>query len=73
MDPHVNYETFGGWIAYNMYETLYTYPFGTDSTIPSTPLLAASMPVVSADGLNYTIGLREGITFQDKIGKTLEL
>ena len=65
MDPHVNYETFGGWIAYNVYETLYTYPFGTDSTVPSTPLLASSMPVVSADGLNYTIDLREGITFQD--------
>ena len=65
MDPHVNYETFGGWIAYNVYETLYTYPFGTGSTVPSTPLLAASAPLISADGLNYTIELRQGITFHD--------
>ncbi len=65
LDPHVNYETFGGLIAYNAYETLYTYPFGTESTVPSTPLLAESAPVVTNGGLNYTITLREGITFHD--------
>ncbi len=65
LDPHVNYETFGGLIAYNVYETLYTYPFGTESTVPSTPLLAESAPVITAGGCNYTITLRQGITFHD--------
>lgn len=65
LDPHVDYETLGSGISYNVYETLYTFPFGTDSSIPSTPLLAAGAPVLSADGQNYTITLREGVTFHD--------
>ncbi|MFX1415856.1 MAG: ABC transporter substrate-binding protein [Promethearchaeota archaeon] len=65
MDPHVNYESFGSWILYNVYETLYTYPWDSAETYPLLPLLAASDPVVSVDGLNYTITLRTGITFHD--------
>jgi peptide/nickel transport system substrate-binding protein len=65
LDPHVNYESFGAWVLYNVYETLYTYPWDSSSTAPSICLLAASQPVVSADGLNYTITLREGISFHD--------
>jgi len=65
LDPHVDYETFGSWICYNVYETLYTYSWNSADTTPSIPLLAASQPVVSADGLNYTITLRTGITFSD--------
>ena len=65
LDPHVNYESFGSWIAYNVYETLYTYPWDSSVTDPAVPLLAASAPILSMDGLNYTIILREGITFHD--------
>jgi len=65
LDPHVDYENFGSWIINNVYETLYTYPWDSAVTDPSVPLLAASDPVLSGDGLNYTITLREGITFQD--------
>jgi peptide/nickel transport system substrate-binding protein len=65
LDPHVDYETFGSWIAYNVYETLYTYPWNSAVTDPSVSLLAESDPVMSVDGLNYTIELREGITFHD--------
>jgi peptide/nickel transport system substrate-binding protein len=65
LDPHVDYESFGSYISYNIYETLYTYPWDSAVTDPSVPLLAASLPVVSADGLNYTITLRTGITFHD--------
>ncbi|MFX1484098.1 MAG: ABC transporter substrate-binding protein [Promethearchaeota archaeon] len=65
MDPHVDYETAGGLPLYNIYETLYTYPWDSADTSPSVPLLAASAPVMSSDGLNYTITLRTGITFQD--------
>ncbi len=65
LDPHVDYESFGAWVLYNVYETLYTYPWDSSSTESSVCLLAASPPVVSADGLNYTITLRNGITFHD--------
>ncbi|MCF2136513.1 MAG: ABC transporter substrate-binding protein [Candidatus Thorarchaeota archaeon] len=64
MDPHVNYESFGSWIAYNVYETLYTYEWDSLSTEPTVPLLASGL-TVSADGLNYTFTLRQGVTFQD--------
>ncbi len=65
LDPHVNYESFGDWVFYNVYETLYTYPWDSSSTNPLIPLLAESSPVISADGLNYTITLRTGIRFHD--------
>lgn len=65
MDPHVNYGAIGDWILYNVYETLYTYPWDSAVTSPSVPLLAASAPLLSADGLNYTITLRTGIKFTD--------
>ena len=65
LDPHVDYETTGNWISYNVYETLYTYDWNSASTSPSIPLLAASAPVLSGDGLTYTITLREGILFHD--------
>jgi peptide/nickel transport system substrate-binding protein len=65
LDPHVDYETFGSWIAYNVYETLYTYPWDSAVTDPSVNLLAESQPVMSGDGLNYTVALREDITFHD--------
>lgn len=65
LDPHVNYETRGGAIQEQVYETLYYYPFGTADTVPSVPLLAASAPEISADGKQYNITLRQGITFHD--------
>lgn len=65
MDPHVDYESFGAWILYNVYETLYTYSWDSSATDPLIPLLALNQPVISANGLNYTITLRSGITFHD--------
>jgi peptide/nickel transport system substrate-binding protein len=65
LDPHVNYESFGDWIFYNVYETLYTYPGGSIYSEPVVPLLAENTPLVSSDGLNYIIELREGIRFHD--------
>ncbi|MFW9907970.1 MAG: ABC transporter substrate-binding protein [Candidatus Thorarchaeota archaeon] len=64
MDPHNNYESFGSWVHYNVYETLYTYEWDSLSTDPTVPLLASGLEV-SADGLNYTFTLRQGITFHD--------
>ncbi len=64
MDPHNNYESFGSWIHYNVYETLYTYEWDTLRTDPVVPLLATGL-TVSADGLTYTFTLRQGVTFHD--------
>jgi peptide/nickel transport system substrate-binding protein len=64
LDPATDYETFGSWICYNVYETLYTYPWDTADTTPSVPLLAQSLSI-SSDGLNYTFTLRQGIKFSD--------
>jgi len=64
LDPHTDYETFGSWISYNVYETLYTYPWDSADTSPSVPLLAESY-TVSSDGLEYTFNLRQGVTFHD--------
>ena len=65
LDPHVDYETFGSWISYNVYETLYTYPWDSASAELEIPLLAAGPPTVSVSELIYTIELRQGITFHD--------
>jgi peptide/nickel transport system substrate-binding protein len=64
LDPHTDYEPFGAWICYNVYETLFTYEWNSANTQPLAPLLAQSL-VVSGDGLNYTFTLRQGITFHD--------
>jgi peptide/nickel transport system substrate-binding protein len=65
MDPHVNYESFGSGLHFNIYETLYTYPWGSNETEPSVPLLASAAPSISADGMQYNITLREGVIFHD--------
>lgn len=65
MDPHANYESFGSGLHFNIYETLYTYLWGSDNTEPTVPLLASAAPVISADGKQYNISLRQGITFHD--------
>ena len=65
MDPHVCYETYGTGLHFNIYETLYTYPWGSSNTEPTVPLLASAAPAISADGMQYNISLREGIIFHD--------
>ena len=62
LDPADNYELAGLNIIYNVGESLYTYEVGTTEI---KPLLATEMPVVSEDGLTYTIPLRQGVTFHD--------
>ncbi|QTF10333.1 ABC transporter substrate-binding protein [Brenneria izadpanahii] len=50
-----------GMISQHIYETLYTF----DDKWQPKPLLAADMPMLSEDGLTYTIPLRKGVTFHD--------
>jgi peptide/nickel transport system substrate-binding protein len=61
-DPAQAYDYLGSQIAFNAAETLVTY--APEATEP-TPMLAASPPEVSADGLNYTFVLRAGVKFAD--------
>ena len=61
-DPAQAYDYLGSQIAFNAAETLVTY--APDGTTPQ-PLLAASLPEVSPDGLTYTFVLRAGVKFAD--------
>ncbi|MHA2209630.1 MAG: ABC transporter substrate-binding protein [Candidatus Thorarchaeota archaeon] len=65
MDPHDCYESYGTGLLYNIYETLYTYPWGSSITEPTVPLLASAPPLISADGMQYNISLRQGVIFHD--------
>jgi peptide/nickel transport system substrate-binding protein len=64
IDPHRNYESAGGHVSYNVYETLFTYPWDSVDTTPSEPLLAESVDI-SSDGLTYTFTLHQDVTFHD--------
>jgi peptide/nickel transport system substrate-binding protein len=76
LDPALDYETSGGEILLNVYETLVFYN-GTDPT-SYVPVLAEEVPSVEngliADtedgGQSYTFNIRDGITFH--AGGTLE-
>ncbi len=67
LDPAIDYETAGGEVNLNCYETLIWYD--EESVVDMIPLLAAKIPTVgdgiSADGMNYTFEIREGVTFHD--------
>ncbi len=61
-DPAQAYDLFASTIDFNTAETLVTYaPNGTEPT----PLLAAALPTVSADGTVYTFDLRPDVKFHD--------
>ena len=47
-----------GIITQHFFETLFTF----DKNWKVTPLLAETMPDISADGKTYTIKLRQGVT-----------
>lgn len=55
-------------ITQHIFETLYAF----DGHGTAKPLLAAALPVISEDGLTYTIALREGVTFHNGAPMTAE-
>lgn len=63
IDPADAYEVMSGQLLQNLGDTLYAYKSGTTELIPH---LATAMPKVSADGLTYTIPLRQGVVFHDE-------
>jgi peptide/nickel transport system substrate-binding protein len=62
LDPAIDYETHGGSIIEQVYESLVTYKGASVSEF--VPMLATSW-TVSPDGLVYTFKLRENVKFQD--------
>ena len=72
LDPAVDYETAGGQVITNVYETLIWY--NGSSTTDMIPFLATEVPslangLISPDGLNYTFNLKSGVKFHN--GETM--
>jgi peptide/nickel transport system substrate-binding protein len=68
LDPACDYETAGGEVIQNVYETLIFYDGA--SAVDLVPVLATAVPSVanggiSADGLHYTFNLRSNVYFHD--------
>ncbi|CAN7685862.1 ABC transporter substrate-binding protein [Rhizobium sp. LjRoot258] len=68
LDPMTSTADLVGIVTQHIFETLYTF----DKNWAVTPLLAESLPDVSADGKTYTIKLRTGIKFHDGSDMTSE-
>lgn len=62
LDPADAYETGSLGLIYNMSDRLYTYKPGSTDIQPQ---LATSLPKISADGLTYSMPLRQGVVFHD--------
>ena len=61
LDPMASTADLVGIVTQHIFETLYTF----DKDWKPTPLLAESLPQISADGKTYAITLRSGIKFHD--------
>ena len=57
LDPMISTADLVGTIMQHVYEPLYTF----DANWNVAPMLAEGMPVVSKDGLSYTIAIRKGV------------
>jgi peptide/nickel transport system substrate-binding protein len=68
LDPMLSTADLVGIVTQHIFETLYTF----DKSWNVTPLLAESLPEISADGKTYTIKLRTGIKFHDNSDMTSE-
>jgi peptide/nickel transport system substrate-binding protein len=65
LDPATNYESGGSGLNSMICETLYDYV--GDSLTNLAPALAAAQPVVSTDGMQYNVTLKEGVMFTDGV------
>jgi peptide/nickel transport system substrate-binding protein len=62
LDPADANTIFANNLLYNLGDRLYTYK---SSSTELEPQLATAFPTISADGLTYTIPLRQGVVFHD--------
>lgn len=65
-DPMASTADLVGVITQHYYETLFTF----DTKWEVTPLLAETLPQISADGKQYNIALRSGVTFHNGAAMT---
>ena len=68
LDPALDYETAGGELVMQVYDTLVTY--NKDNPVEFVPQLATEVPTldnggISADGTTYTFKIRQGVKFHD--------
>jgi peptide/nickel transport system substrate-binding protein len=75
LDPAVDYESAGGQILNNVYETLIAYD--GNSTLKFKPMLATEVPSfengqITSDGMHYTFNLRSGVKFHDGTSMTAD-
>lgn len=64
LDPVRASTLYANVMVVNLFDTLYAYKY-LQRPYELKPLLAAAMPEVSADGLVYTIRLKQGVLFAD--------
>jgi peptide/nickel transport system substrate-binding protein len=75
LDPAYDYESAGGEVLQNVYETLVWYDGESPNNLK--PLLATNVPTIanggiSADGKNYTYNIKQGVKFHDGTTMTAE-
>ncbi|TVP58940.1 MAG: peptide ABC transporter substrate-binding protein [Nodularia sp. (in: Bacteria)] len=63
LDPADTYELASLGLVLNMSDRLYTYEPGSTEIKPQ---LATALPQISADGLTYTIPIRQGVVYHDE-------
>jgi len=63
-DPGNIRDTYSMMVVGNVFETLYQYHY-LKRPYEAIPFLAESMPVISDDGLTYTIKIKRGVLFHD--------
>ena len=69
LDPAIDYETAGGEVLQNVYETLIFYDGASADTIrpacSATEVPTVENGGISADGLTYIFHIRENVKFHD--------
>ena len=72
LDPAIDYETAGGNVLQNVYETLLWYDKNTTVLVPwlATVIPTVANGGISADGLTYTFTIKSGIKFHDNTTMT---
>jgi len=73
LDPAIDYESAGGNVIQNVYETLIWYNGTSASEL--VPMLVTAIPtaangLISDDGMNYSFNLKAGVKFHD--GQTMD-
>jgi len=66
LDPHYSYDTASNDAIDQVVETLYVFNISDpEGGYPIVPALATAWPSITPDGLEYTINLRQGVTYHD--------